>query len=97
MLKALFLFEIFTFLSRHFGHVGKGYDKKVMVNFKIYNSTDWTRIITIHILPNISKSKGNMTMKFGHLIEYKRNVFLEKLYAICCGEASTDPLLKNQN
>ena len=34
----------------------------------------------IHILPNISQSKGNQTMKFGQLIEYnKRNIFLQKL------------------
>ena len=32
--------------------------------------------IAIHILPNISQSKGNRTMKFGQLIEYnKRNIF----------------------
>ena len=36
--------------------------------------------ITIHALPNISRSKGNQTMKFGQLREYKtRNIFLEKL------------------
>ena len=36
--------------------------------------------IAIHILPNISQSKGNQTMKFGQLIEYnKRNIFLQKL------------------
>ena len=35
--------------------------------------------IAIHILPNISQSKGNETMKFGQLIEYdKRNTFLQK-------------------
>ena len=28
------------------------------------------QIITIHILPNISRSKGNRTMSFGQLIEY---------------------------
>ena len=27
--------------------------------------------IVIHILPNISQSKGKQTMKFGQLIEYK--------------------------
>ena len=27
-------------------------------------------IITIHILPNISRSKGNQIMKFGQLKEY---------------------------
>ena len=34
--------------------------------------------VTIHILPNISRSKGNQTMKFGQLIEYNRNVFIQK-------------------
>ena len=35
--------------------------------------------ITIHILPNISESKGNQKIKFGPLIEYdKRNFFLQK-------------------
>ena len=28
------------------------------------------QIISIHILPNISRSKGNPAMKFGQLIEY---------------------------
>ena len=36
---------------------------------------------TVPILPNISKSKGNQTMKFGQLMEYNmRNIFLEKSY-----------------
>ena len=36
------------------------------------------RTIAIHILANISQSKGNQTMKFGQLIEYnKRNIFLQ--------------------
>ena len=39
--------------------------------------------IAIHILPNISQSKYNQTVKFGQLIEYnKRNYFLQKL----CGK-----------
>ena len=37
--------------------------------------------IAIHILPNISRSKGNQIMKFAKLIEYiMRNIFLEKSY-----------------
>ena len=33
----------------------------------------------IHILTNISRSKGNQEMKFGQLIEYNmRNIFLAK-------------------
>ena len=35
------------------------------------------QIIIIYILPNISRSKGKETMKFGQLKEYNmRNIFL---------------------
>ena len=34
----------------------------------------------MHILPTISRSKSNQTMKLGHLIEYnKRNISIQKL------------------
>ena len=70
-LKALFVLKIFRFLSWPFGHVEKRLDSKDKVSFKI----------EIHIFPNISRSKGNQTTKFGHLIEYKmKNIFLEKSY-----------------
>ena len=43
----------------------------------------------IHVLANISRSKGNQTMKFGQLIECNmRNIFLEKSYTKCGGETS---------
>ena len=46
--------------------------------------------IAIHILPNISRSKDNQTMKFGQLIEYNmRNIFLAKSYAKCGVETIT--------
>ena len=46
----------------------------------------------MHILPNISRNKGNQTMKFGQLIEYNmRNIFLEKSYTKCGGETSPRP------
>ena len=35
MLKAIFIFKIFTFLSGLFDHVGQWLDKKTNVNFKI--------------------------------------------------------------
>ena len=39
--------------------------------------------IAVHVLLNISRSKGNQTMKLGQLIEYKmRNIFLKKSYAM---------------
>ena len=36
--------------------------------------------IAIHILPNISQSKGNQTMKPGQLINYKINIFVLQLF-----------------
>ena len=37
------------------------------------------QIITMHLLPNISRSKDNTAMMFGHLIRFKvRNSFLQK-------------------
>ena len=40
--------------------------------------------IAIHILPKLSRTKVNKTMKLGQSIEYNmRNIFLEKLYAKC--------------
>ena len=42
------------------------------------------QIIAVHILPNISKSRGNQTLKFDQLIEYNMTKnFLEKLYKKC--------------
>ena len=37
--------------------------------------------IAIHILPIISRSKSNQTMKFGQLIGYKKKFFFLKNYA----------------
>ena len=42
MLKAVLIFEILTFTSWLFGYVEKRLDKKAMVNFKVYDVTDWT-------------------------------------------------------
>ena len=70
ILKALFVAKIFRLLS---WHMKKRLDKKDRVNFRIYDVTNWMKqTITIHILPNISRSKGDQTMKFGKLIEYKK-------------------------
>ena len=45
------------------------------------------QIIRIHILPNISRSKSNQTMRFGQLIECNtRNVFLGKSFTKYDGE-----------
>ena len=55
-------------------------DQKDEVNFKFFDLTTWLTI-TIHILPNISRSKGNQTLKFGQVIEYiTREIFFFKNY-----------------
>ena len=50
------------------------------------------QIIAIHILPNISRSKNNQTMKYGKLIDCNmKNIFLEKSFAKCGGETILRP------
>ena len=51
--------------------------------------------ITIHMLPNISRSKGNQIMKFGQLIKYNTRNFLGKSYTKSGGEAIPRPFPKN--
>ena len=67
------------FLSWLFDHVEKNdliRKKRLISKFMASQSGQ-----QIHILPIISKSKGNQTMKFGQLIEYyKRNIFLKIMH-----------------
>ena len=78
ILKALFALEIFKFLSRLFGHAEKNdWIRKISLTSKFMTSQPGLQTIAIHVLPNMSQSKDNQTMKFGQLIEYnKRNIFL---------------------
>ena len=47
-------------------------------------------------MTNISRSKANQAMKLGQLTEYNmRNIFLEKSYTICGGDAIPRPFSKN--
>ena len=56
------------------------------------------RTIAIHILPNISRIKGNQTMRFDQLIEYNiKYFFFEKSCTKCDGETIPRPFCKNQN
>ena len=49
--------------------------------------------VAVHILPNISQSKGSQKIKFGQLIEYnKRNIFHQKLSGKWGKETSSRPL-----
>ena len=52
-------------------------------------------IITIHILPNVSRSEANQTMDLGKLIEYNMgNIFLVKLCTKCVEKISPRPFSK---
>ena len=54
--------------------------------------------VTIHIFPNVSRSKGNQTMKSGQLIEYNTTNFsVEKSYAKCGGVTILRPFSKISN
>ena len=62
---------------------------KIRLISNFMTSQPGQQTIVIHILPNISRSKGNQTMKFGQLIEYNmRNIFLEKSFTKFGGETS---------
>ena len=53
------------------------------------------QIIPINTVPNISESNGSQTITFGQLIEYNtRNLFLEKPYTKCGGDAIPRPFSK---
>ena len=51
--------------------------------------------IAIHILPNISRTKGTQAMEFGRLVQYyMRDIFLEKSYTKCDRETILRPFSK---
>ena len=58
-------------------------------------SQSGSQTIAIHILPNISKGKGNQAMKFGQIVEYNmRSIFVEKSYTKCAVETISRPSSK---
>ena len=67
--------------------------RKIRLILKFMTSQPGQQTIAIHILPNISRNKGNQTMKFGQLIEHnmrnitfiEHNIFVEKSYTKCAG------------
>ena len=76
--KALFVCEVFKFLSWLLGNVEKRLDKKAKVNFKIYDVIDGTANHYDNIQSNISRTNGNQAMKIGQLIKCNMtNNFLE--------------------
>ena len=51
--------------------------------------------VSIHIMANIWRIKGNQTRKFGHLIEYNiKKIFVEKSYTKCVRDTIPRPFSK---
>ena len=96
MLKALFVLGIFTFLPWLFSYVKRpSLIRKLKFISKFITSQTEQQIITIHLLPNISRSKSNHAMKFGQLTEYNMgNIFRENSSAKYSGEASSKGFYK---
>ena len=56
------------------------------------------KAIVIHVLPNILRSKGNQSMKFGQLILCNmRTFFLKNHTQKVMEKLVREPFLKNQN
>ena len=81
ILKALFILEIFQFFVTSWSCRENDLIRKVRLTSKFMASQPGLQAIAIHMLVNISQSKGNQTMKFSQLIEYnKRDILLQKLW-----------------
>ena len=76
---------------RIFGHVEEWLVSRDEVNFKFMTSQPGKQTIAIHIMPNISRGKGNQTMKIGKTFFWKnhRQDVLENIFP--------ELFLKNQN
>ena len=87
-LKALFVLGIITFFNSSIS--------KLRSTWKFMTSQTGQQIIAILILPNISRSKGNLTIKFDNSIVYNMlNLFLEKLYTKCDRKATPRPFYRD--
>ena len=70
--------------------------EKIRLVSKVMTSQSGKQITTIHILPNISRSKSNERMKVGQSTEYNmRNIFIEKPYTKHDRQTIPRPFSKN--
>ena len=76
-------FRYLSFCHNFWSCRKNGLIRKVKSTSKFITPQPGLQTIAVHILPNISQSKGNRTVNFGQLTEYnKRKIFLQKL----CGK-----------
>ena len=85
--------DIYVFIMTFWSCIKNGLIRKIRLTSKFMMSQPGLQTIAIHILPKISQSKGNQTMKFGQLIvSNKRDTFLQKLCQKWGRETSSRPL-----
>ena len=77
--KQFSLLRQIYFSSYFFGHVGKQLDNKDKIDFKIYVVINWEKTTEIHMLPNISRSKGNQTKKRA-CFKFKKKTELSQIF-----------------
>ena len=83
ILKTLCVLKSFKSFSWIFRHAARknGLIRKLRLISKLMTTQHRYQSVTIQILPNISRSKGNETMEFGQLIDYdKRNIFFRRSF-----------------
>ena len=74
-----FMSKLFSFLRYLRFCLENGLIRKLWFISKLMTSQTGQQIIIIHILPNISRSKGNHAIKFGQLIKYRvKNIVFQK-------------------
>ena len=87
--KAVLVLKIFKFCLEFLAMQQNGLIRKIRLISNFMTSQPGKQTIVIHILSNISRSKGSQTVKFGQLIERNtRSIFLEKSYTKYGGETS---------
>ena len=70
--------DIYIFVSTFSSFWKSGFIRKIRLISKFLTSQPAFQTIAIHILRNISQRKGNQTMKFGKVIEHKKNIIMQK-------------------
>ena len=96
-LKLFLLSRYLNFCLDFFVKQKNGLIRKIRLISKFMMPQPGKHTIAIHILPNISRSKCNQTMKLGQLLAYNmRNIFLEKS-CTKCGEETIPRLFSKKS
>ena len=93
-LKHFPFLKYLIFCADLFGHIEKnGLIEKLRLISKFKTSQPGKQTITPHIIPSISRSKGNQAKKFRQLMEYNvRNISLHKSSRKWGRETSSRPI-----